>query len=219
MRCEIMKKIIIMREPNLLWDEIIYVLQHKFPHYSVESYEAHQYEQMKAALEEPQEMTLVIIDTESKLDLEKVKQFYVQKDVKLAAWISFIENHQLERLFKLGLDGYLFSEMEEQDLVHAICHMLQGKIYIHPSLSTILLKNYIDLSSHKAVRPQGLLTPREWDVLALIVKGYKNKEIADRLFVSSRTVNNHVASILKKLNVPDKTNAALYAIKNKWYTI
>ena len=172
-----------------------------------------------ATLEQPEDIRLLIIDSESHLDLENVKEFYAPKGVKIATWISNIEHHQLERLFKLGLDGYLYSEMEELDLVHAVDYMLRGKVYIHPSLCAILLNQYVQLSSDKVSRPDGLLTPREWDVLALIVKGYKNKDIAKRLYVSSRTVNNHVASILKKLNVPDKTNAALYAIKNKWYTV
>lgn len=213
-----MKKIIIVREPNLIWDEVIYVLHNKFPKFLVESYQAYQYDIM-ATLEQPEDIRLLIIDSESHLDLENVKEFYAPKGVKIATWISNIEHHQLERLFKLGLDGYLYSEMEELDLVHAVDYMLRGKVYIHPSLCAILLNQYVQLSSDKVSRPDGLLTPREWDVLALIVKGYKNKDIAKRLYVSSRTVNNHVASILKKLNVPDKTNAALYAIKNKWYTV
>lgn len=213
-----MKKIILLKEPNLLRDEIIRVLQEKLPHYSVVSYHTSQFEQMKTS-ENPLNMDLMIIDTETHIDPKAVKEFYKDHDVKLAIWTSRTDHQRLIQLFKLGFDGYLFNEMEEAELLLAIESMGQGKKYVHPDLCTTLLNEYIKASTNEERRPTDILTPREWDVLELIVKGHKNKEIADRLFVSSRTVNNHIASILKKLNVPDKTNAAILAIKKKWFKV
>lgn len=213
-----MKKIILIKEPNLLWDEIIHVLQKKLPHYSVRSYDTKQYEQLKAS-EDLLDIELIIIDTETNIDLERTKQFYHQQDVKIAIWASKPEHQRLTQLFKLGFDGYLFNEMEEPDLFFAVRNIVQGKKYVHPDFSTTLLNDYIEVSTNVGRRPSNLLTPREWDVLELIAKGQKNKEIAECLFVSSRTVNNHIASILKKLNVPDKTNAAILAFKKKWFKL
>ena len=86
-------------------------------------------------------------------------------------------------------------------------------------LSPVLLNDYIKTTYNKVKRPNGILTEREWEILEQIVKGNKNSDIAEKLFMSEKTVKNHLLSIFKKLNVTDRTNAVLLAVKNNWFAL
>ncbi|AIF45494.1 response regulator transcription factor [Virgibacillus sp. SK37] len=137
-------------------------------------------------------------------------------DTKIIVWLVEIHKQMLLKLFRQNLDGYLFGEMEMNDLLAALRTILKGKQYIHPELSPLLLEEYIHLTKGGKDRPIGILTKQEWKVLEEITRGKTNQDIAKVLYISSYTVNNHVSSILKKLHVSDRTKAALLAVQNKW---
>ena len=85
-------------------------------------------------------------------------------------------------------------------------------MYIQPSLTPLLNSNLSDRDNYKDKLNE--LTRREYDVLKLLAEGYFNKEIASTLNISERTVKNHVSNIFKKIGVSDRTQAAVFAIKN-----
>jgi DNA-binding NarL/FixJ family response regulator len=116
---------------------------------------------------------------------------------------SFIEDEKLLPAVRAGAAGYLLKDVEPQQLVEAIRTVHAGGALLHPKVASRLLEEM-------ATDP---LTPREHEVLALIGRGMANKVIARELSLSEKTVKAHVSSILAKLGVSDRTQAALYAVR------
>ncbi len=113
----------------------------------------------------------------------------------------------------LGASGYLLKDTGTDSLVTAIRRVHEGFSYIHPSMAD---DSATDFRS-KAAMPdpeRDKLTRREIEVIALIADGLNNKEIADQLFISEKTVKNHVSNLFKKINVSDRTQAAIFAFKH-----
>ncbi|MBB6215641.1 DNA-binding NarL/FixJ family response regulator [Anaerosolibacter carboniphilus] len=141
------------------------------------------------------------------------------KDMGLDSRVIMLTIHEdKEYLFEtinIGASGYVLKDAESASLVKAIRDVHGGESYIHPSLAASLVKEFnkkgkMDEDEFKKER----LTRREYEVLSLIAEGKNNKEIADTLFISEKTVKNHVSNIFKKIDVNDRTQAAIYAYKH-----
>lgn len=124
---------------------------------------------------------------------------------------SFAEDDKLFPAIKSGALGYLLKDSAPHELLGAIRDVAKGESSLHPTIARRVLR---ELS-----RPAGLppttdpLTEREEEVLALVAQGFSNQEIASRLDVRERTVRSHVSSILAKLHLANRTQAALYALR------
>ena len=94
----------------------------------------------------------------------------------------------------------------------AILEVAKGEVFIQPSLTPLLRQSLI--SAKNKEKDENALTKRELQVLKLLAEGMYNREIGEKLFISEKTVKNHVSSIFKKIGVTDRTQAAVYAIKN-----
>lgn len=124
-------------------------------------------------------------------------------------------HNEIEYLLKaveIGVEGYVLKDSNSDVLKKAIITIYQGETYIQPSLAPYLR---MKLNKKEKVKLDDL-TRRETEVLKLVARGLFNKEIADTLSISEKTVKNHVSSIFKKINVSDRTQAAVYAIKNNY---
>jgi len=110
----------------------------------------------------------------------------------------------------LGVNGYILKDSDFADLKTAIVEVYNGGNYFQPSLVPYLKNSLSYVHEDLDIN----LTGRELQVLKLLATGLYNKEIADTLFISEKTVKNHVSNIFKKINVSDRTQAAIYAIKN-----
>lgn len=124
-------------------------------------------------------------------------------------------HNELEYLMNavdIGVDGYILKDSDFVELKRAINAVLDGDNYIQPSLIPALNNQLVnrDIEKDKIA----LLTSRELEVLAQVANGMFNKEIATNLNISERTVKNHVSNIFKKIDVSDRTQAAVFAIKN-----
>lgn len=140
--------------------------------------------------------------------LEKIRR----EQIKVKILILTIHN-EVEYLIKaveIGIDGYVLKDSDISVLKKAIYAVNNGESYIEPSLTPYFNKR---LEKKREIRTDSL-SKREIQVLELIAEGNFNKEIAEKLFISEKTVKNHVSSIFKKINVSDRTQAAIYAIKN-----
>ncbi len=117
----------------------------------------------------------------------------------------------------IGAEGYMLKDADADSLVNAIRTVNNGSSYIHPTLAEHLVKHYSERNhpTNSQKDENGILTKREYEVISLIADGMSNKEIADNLFISEKTVKNHVSNIFKKIDVNDRTQAAIYAFKNK----
>lgn len=143
------------------------------------------------------------------------------------------ESYVFETLRK-GASGYLLKDMEAEALVNAIRSVVSGHAYIHPKVTGKLINQlrrmtYLDeigsVSGAAATREAGVkfipsennpLTRREAEVLRLMAEGKSNKMIGEFLFISEKTVKNHVSSILQKMEVDDRTQAVINSIKFGW---
>lgn len=212
----VMSKIAIIKNKDLLRNKIANTIMEKLPTKIITCYDE---KECSLLFEKNSTLDLVIIDLNIDVNIFKLIEFHLNKDVKIIIWAAETGESKLIKLFRFGLHGYFHNEMETSELIFGIKSILNGDKYIHPKLFPILLKNYMKLAGKQLDRPIGKLTKREWEVLELIVQGCKNECIGDELFISSKTVTNHVASILRKLNVQDRTNAALFALRNGWFTL
>ena len=145
--------------------------------------------------------------------LEVLQEIRKQKmNIKVLVLTIHNEVEYLLRAVDIGINGYILKDSESSVLKKAIFAVHNGETYIQPSLSPLLNSKMIDRDVDKEKIKS--LTRRELDVLKLLAEGLFNKEIAFKLDISERTVKNHVSNIFKKIDVADRTQAAVFAIKN-----
>ncbi len=118
----------------------------------------------------------------------------------------------LVRAVEIGVDGYLLKNSGSAELKKAIHSVINGESYIQPDLIPELNARLVTRNDNR--EKIDALTRRELEVLILVASGMFNKEIAEEMKISERTVKNHISSIFKKIDVADRTQAAVFAIKN-----
>ena len=124
---------------------------------------------------------------------------------------SFTDDQRVHAAIRAGATGYLLKDVLKPELVRAIRDAAQGRPTLHPEAQQRLMEQLA-----KPAEPSALasLTERERDVLRLIAQGQSNKEIAATLHLTEGTVKGYVSTVLSKLEVADRTQAALYAVKH-----
>ena len=145
----------------------------------------------------------------------EVLEYIKQNKIPVKVLILTVHN-EVEYLLKavdIGIDGYLLKDSSYDELKEAIDVIISGNTYIQPSLLPALNESMEDYALDK--EKIEWLTKRELDVLRLISKGCSNKKISDELTISERTVKNHISHIFRKIDVEDRTQAAVFAIRNK----
>ena len=124
---------------------------------------------------------------------------------------SFAEDEKVYQAVKAGALGYLLKDSSPEALIRAIDAVYEGRLSLHPDIALKLIE---ELNRPLDQPPtEDPLTEREEEVLILVAKGLSNKEIAERLVVTERTVSAHVSNILGKLHLANRTQAALYALR------
>lgn len=145
----------------------------------------------------------------------EVLEYIKQNKIPVKVLILTVHN-EVEYLLKavdIGIDGYLLKDSSYDELKEAIDVIISGNTYIQPSLLPALNESMEDYALDK--EKIEYLTKRELDVLRLISEGCSNKKISDELTISERTVKNHISHIFRKIDVEDRTQAAVFAIRNK----
>lgn len=122
------------------------------------------------------------------------------------------EVEYLVKAIDIGADGYILKDSGSDELKQAIISIIEGETYIQPSLIPALNSRLINRDIDKERLDS--LTRREVEILAQVASGMFNKEIAVNLSISERTVKNHLSNIFKKIDVSDRTQAAVFAIRN-----
>lgn len=140
--------------------------------------------------------------------VRQVKKLYPQ--VKIIVLSMHDEAHIIKSVLKEGVDGYLLKNIQHSELKSAIRHVAQGLPYVSPEVTRLLM----DEMNKPKDEPE-LLTDRELDVLRLIAKEFSNKEIADKLFISERTVETHRKNIFRKTKTSSLVGLIKFAYEHK----
>ena len=158
------------------------------------------------------QVALIDINMPVKNGIEVLKSLKESKLlIKTIMLTIHTEKEYLVEAVKLGADGYVLKDADSDILIDAINKVYNGESVIPSHLVTELIKNYRNPLS----KNENELTEREIEVLRAISDGLSNKEIASRLFISEKTVKNHISNIFRKLDISDRTQAAIYAIKHE----
>ncbi|WP_138419486.1 response regulator [Aquibacillus sediminis] len=151
-------------------------------------------------------------------------------DVKVIILSIHDDENYVTHALKTGAQGYLLKEMDSNALIDAIKVVSQGGSYLHPKVTHNLVREYrrlLEQSSNfeeapkdiEIRKPLHLLTRRECEVLQLLADGKSNRGVSETLFISEKTVKNHVSNILQKMKVNDRTQAVVEAIRNGWVEV
>ncbi|MEN6461500.1 MAG: response regulator transcription factor [Syntrophomonas sp.] len=125
--------------------------------------------------------------------------------------LTIYEDEEVVDMVRAGVSAYVLKDVAGSELIDTIYKVMAGEVVIHPRVASRLVR---ELNRPDKKNDEVRLTRREMDVLALLVKGNTNKEMAEIMFISEKTVKNHLTSIFRKLGVKDRTQAAVYALKN-----
>ena len=142
--------------------------------------------------------------------LEKIREDKLTLKVLMLTVHNEVE--YLVKAVDIGVNGYILKDSESAELKKAIESVVNGENYIQPSLIPMLNAKLVSRDTDKDKIDQ--LTKRELEVLIKVANGMFNKEIANSLNISERTVKNHISNIFKKIQVSDRTQAAVFAIRN-----
>lgn len=148
--------------------------------------------------------------------IETLRRF---KDLGLKSKIIILTIHEdreyILKTLKIGAYGYILKDTDADSLIKGIRAVAKGEKYIQPSVSELVNGNSkLDKEESNNIKKINSLTKREYEVLMLIAEGLNNRDIAEKLFISEKTVKNHVSSIFKKLDLNDRVQATIFAYRN-----
>ena len=144
--------------------------------------------------------------------IETIKKLFDQQfDVKILVLTSFSDQEKVIPAIQAGVLGYLLKDTQPEQLLQAIRAVSQGQTYLHPLIALQVIQEV----NRPVEDEEGLLTSREVAVLKLVARGFSNNDIAESLLINERTVGNHISNLLSKLHFTNRTQAALYALRNE----
>lgn len=137
-------------------------------------------------------------------------------DINIIALTIHDQDEYLFELIECGVSGYVLKDVRPDELIRTILNVARGQAYIPPSMTPKVFEQLNRLSKvhDEAIDSFNQLTVREREVLCQIAEGLSNREIANKLYISEKTVKNHLTNIFQKLGVTDRTQAALYAVNH-----
>jgi len=150
-------------------------------------------------------MDLLMPEVDGVTATEKIRQEL--PDTEIIALTSVLEDKTIFDAIRVGATGYLLKDTESDKLCEAIKAAAAGQVQLSPAVAARLVREV------RAPDSPETLTAREREVLLALTRGLSNSEIAEVLFITEKTVKTHVSNILAKLNLPSRTQAALYALK------
>jgi DNA-binding NarL/FixJ family response regulator len=148
--------------------------------------------------------------------LEAIREIKdINSQVKVIVLTMHREEEYLCQAFLAGAEGYILKEDVTKELFYALDSVLAGKPFVSPLLEKEVKDTWLNIFHKGKGIPTGdALSPREREILKLVAEGQSNKEIADQLFISARTVDHHRAKIMEKLNLKGTVELIKYALKN-----
>lgn len=152
--------------------------------------------------------------------IDGIRTLRRMKDLGIKSRIIILSAHSSKNYIinaiKLGASGYITKDNNSQNLIQVIRRVASGGKYLQPSLGMILRQNLgeEEYDYSEDIKKMELLSRREFEILTLVASGNTNKEIGNKLFISEKTVKNHMTQIFKKIEVEDRVQAVIFAYKN-----
>jgi NarL family two-component system response regulator LiaR len=135
-------------------------------------------------------------------------------EVKVLVLTTYGTDDWVFDAIRAGASGYLLKDAPREGVLSAIRGTLEGKTYIDPAVAGKIVGEITSIKKKPAAAITGKLTEREIEVLRFLARGFSNEDIAKKLFLSEGTVRNHIGSLVDKLGVSDRTQAAIIAIQH-----
>ena len=188
----------------------------RYPQFEVVSEAASASEAVEKALRYKPNVVIMDIRLPGKSGIEATREIVEQQpETKVIMLTSYAEDALLFDAIAAGASGYVLKQIGSGELVRALETIGRGESLVDSALMQKVLQRVRDASRTAEDSAFAQLTNQEMKVLALVTEGKTNKEIADVVFLSEKTVRNYVSSILSKLNVATRTEAAAYAVKHR----
>jgi DNA-binding NarL/FixJ family response regulator len=165
------------------------------------------------ALKEDVHLAILDVSMPRMTGIQAAAELQKRKPELKTLMLSMHDSEQfLFEALKAGASGYVLKSGADTDIVDAVRTAMRGDSYLYPSAVTTLVRDYVERGG-RGEEQFDVLTPRELEVLKLIAEAYTNKEIADALFISIKTVERHRQNILDKLGMRDRVELTRYAIR------
>ncbi|HQF70339.1 MAG TPA: response regulator transcription factor [Promineifilum sp.] len=174
------------------------------------------YEVIERARELSPDVILLDLVLPGQSGLEAIGQLKADNPAaRVLVLTSFGDNDRVFAAVRAGANGYLLKDASPEQLLQAIHDVYNGESHLHPTIALKMLRELDNPALTTGSRPltDDPLTEREVEVLRLVAQGLSNQDIAKGLLISERTVGNHIGSILRKLHLANRTQAALYALR------
>lgn len=142
----------------------------------------------------------------------------ISPDTQILVLSSFIDIEKVISAIRSGAAGYMMKDATPAELARAILAVARGEMYLHPEAAR-KISQYFQPPEHEEHDPSRELTAREIQVLALVARGLNNQDIADDMGISLKTVKVHISSILHKLGLENRVQAAIYALQHHYVTL
>ncbi|MEH7403097.1 response regulator transcription factor [Gottfriedia acidiceleris] len=150
----------------------------------------------------------------------------IDQNINIVIIKNNIDYNEIESLMKIGVNGICLTDIDEQYLLHIVRQVQSSQFFLDSRLTNFIIQENTRLLENGKKKKEldyeamnNLLTKREIEILQLLAQGYSNIQIGAELFISSKTVKNHVSNLIQKLQVSDRLNAVIFAIKNNWISL
>jgi DNA-binding NarL/FixJ family response regulator len=171
-------------------------------------------EAVARGLEEDVDLAVIDITMPRMTGLHAAKELHQRRPRLRILMLSMHENERyLYEALKAGASGYVLKSVADRDLVEACRAAMRGEKFLYPGAMTPLIADFLHRAREDLPVREDPLTPREQEVIKLVAEGYTNKQIADALVISEKTVERHRANILEKLGMRDRVELTRYAIR------
>lgn len=170
-------------------------------------------EAVRLALEKQPDIVILDLSMPKMNGLVALRKIHdANRGIKIIVLTMHEEKEYIFRVLQAGASSYLLKSHQEDDLIEAIRTVYQGGAYLYPKVTKLLLEDYKDKLNTKTEK-MSRLTAREQEVLSYIAKGYTNREIAEELFLSVKTIESHRARIMEKLNLRTRQEMVKFALE------
>ena len=171
-------------------------------------------EAVKRGLEEDVDLAVMDITMPRLTGLHATRELHSRRPTLRILMLSMHENERyLYEALKAGASGYVLKTVADRDLVEAVRAAMRGEKFLYPGAVTPLIEDFLHRARQDLPVREDPLTPREQEVVKLVAEGYTNKQIAETLVISGKTVERHRANILEKLGMRDRVELTRYAIR------